>query len=477
MDPADDVDVIADYEVVVIGCGIAGLCAGIRAAELERSAAILEIAPKERRGGETQYAGLIRVPSTDTDLTAFGYEFDVDYSKSDYYQDIMRVTRGKADPDLTKTLVDTVGPTVEWITAQGVEWQTAGVPAEHWQGTVVEHIQALGKHTIDSLVEQAEALGVDVFYDTRATALHQDEASRITGVGAVHDGSRVRFDCDAVVVACGGFESNVEKRSRYLGEDYDTIVVRGTRYNTGEPIDAALDLGAKAVGHWSGAHVTIIDAAAPPVEGGEQKVYGYPYAVLVNHDGERFLDEGEDMQTFTYAKFGREVFDQPDGEAFVLFDSKLEDHLYSMGQTDRISGDSIRALAGRLGIGDPDRTAATVEAYNDACDPGEFDPTRPDGNHTTGIEPAKSNWAIPIDEPPYYGYPVTAGITFTFGGLAIDTRARVIDTQDRPIPGLYAAGSSTGGIFFHNYPSGSEQANAAVFAKIAAEEIDGYLAG
>lgn len=467
-------DTIDDHEVVVIGCGIGALCAAVRAAELGRSVGVVEIAPEEKRGGQTRHTDLIRVPSAETDLSDHGYEFDVEYSASDFYQDIMRVTGGRADPDLAKTLVDNAGPTIEWITEQGVQWGGTGVPAEHWQGTVVEHMNK-GVTTIDPLVERAEELGAEFYYDTKAEDLLRGEDMDIAGVTAVQSDRRVRFECDAVVIASGGFESNVEKRSRYLGTDYDTIIVRGSPYNTGEPIDSAIDIDAKAEGHWSGAHVTIIDAGSPPVEGGENKVYGYPYGVVVNHDGQRMFDEGADMQTFTYAKYGRIVFDQPEQEAFVLCDSSLKDHVYSTGPTDAISGDTIEELAARLGIGDPETTAETVTEFNAACDPDEFIPNKLDGNRTDGVDPEKTNWAIPIDEPPFYGYPVTAGITFTFGGLAINTNAEVLDTRDRPIPGLYAAGSSTGGLFYHNYPSGSEQTNAAVYGKIAAQRLDAFL--
>lgn len=469
-------EIIDGYDVVVIGCGIAGICGAIRSAELGHTTAVLEIAPKEKRGGQTSYAGLMRVPSTDCDLSRYGYEFDEKYSQSDFRRDIMKVTQMRADPDLTDTLVKNAGQTIEWITSHGVEWGSVGVPAEHWQGTVVEHRQGLGKHTMNYLVQAAEDLGVEIYYRTKAKGLLQDNELRIAGVEAVQDDRKARFEAQAVIIASGGFESNVEKRSQYLGKDYDIIKVRGTRYNTGEPIEQALEIDAQPAGHWSGAHVTIIDGGSPDIEGGENKVYGYPYGIVVNHNGQRFLDEGEDMQTFTYAKYGRKVFEQPHQEAFVLFDESLKDHVYSTGPTEAIKGETIRELANRLGIGNVDATEKTVEEFNAACDPGEFVPNRLDGNATTEITPKKTNWAIPVDEPPFYGYPATAGITFTFGGLKINTNAQVIHTNEEPIPGLYAAGSSTGGIFYHNYPSGSEQANAAVYAKLAAEHIEDYLA-
>ncbi|MFC7233486.1 FAD-binding protein [Saliphagus sp. GCM10025308] len=199
------------------------------------------------------------------------------------------------------------------------------------------------------------------------------------------------------------------------------------------------------------------------------RIDGYQYGLIVNHDGERFVDEGEDARAHTYAKFGQRIFEQPYHEAFILVDSKVVDDVAHMGPSNPITADSIESLANRLGIENVDQTAETVEAYNAASDPGDYKPNELDGNEATSIEPPKSNWALPLDEPPYTGYAVTGGMTFGFGGVAITPDAKVLDTCDRPIPNLYAAGNSTGGLFYHNYPGGTGLTNAAVYGKIAAE--------
>jgi tricarballylate dehydrogenase len=236
-----------------------------------------------------------------------------------------------------------------------------------------------------------------------------------------------------------------------------------------------LDAGGKADGQWGGAHMALIDAESPDVEGGANRVDGYQYGLLINNKGERFFDEGEDARAHTYAKLGRIIFEQPEHEAFIIIDEPLKEHQRATGPGGWVRGDSVVEVLEELVCDEPEAGAATVEEFNAATDPDEFDPNSLDGNSTEGLDIDKSNWALPIDEPPYYGYRVTGGITFGFGGAAQDTRARALDTIGRPIPGVYVAGNTTGGLFFDNYPGGTGLANAAVFGKIAGEEATEYV--
>lgn len=462
-----------DFDVVVAGCGLAGMSAGLRAAEKGSSVAILEKAPEERRGGQTQYAHAIRVPSTDTDIP--GYEFEHEYSPSDFYQDIMKVTKGRADQELLQTLVDNAGSTVEWLTEQGIEWEERSPMGRPSKNSIAWHPGYEGSNTLEILIEAAAELGTEVFYTMEARSLRRSNDSRITGLTAVGGDSVVLFECEAVIIAAGGFEANAEKRTRYMGPQFDEMKVRGSRYVTGEAIDMAIDIGANPVGQWSGAHMAMVDPALPEVEGGLMKINGFPYSVMVNHDGERFVDEGADMQNNTYAAYGRRAFEQPDHEAFIIFDGKTREYVFSSGPSEPMESDSLETLVRRLGIDDVEATLETISEFNDACDPGEFNAHDLDGNATSEIEPPKSNWALPIDEPPFYGFPTTGGITFTFGGLQINTNAEVLDTSFDPIPGLYAAGNSTGELFYYNYPGGSGQINAAVYGRIAGENAAEYV--
>lgn len=458
------------YDTVIVGCGMAGLSAGVRAAELGRDVAILEKAPKEHRGGQTQFSESFRVPSADCDLSDEGYEFAIpDYTREEFYEDVMSQTNGKADDDLTRTLVDNAGETVEWLTAKGVEWDMEPLAV----GYTVARTWFDGEEAVGTLVEAAEDHGADVFYEAEARDLRFD-GTRVTGIEAVVGDERRTFDCETVVVASGGYESSSRKRAAYMGAGYDDMKVRGSRYNTGEAIDMATDAGARATGQWSGAHMALIDANAPDFEGGANRVDGYQYGVILNVNGNRFVDEGEDARAHTYAKFGQRIFEEPEHRAYIVVDSEVNEELVrATGPSEPTKAESLDGLLAEIDV-ETEQALDTVRAFNAACDPGEFDPHTLDGNRAELPLP-KSNWAIPIDDPPYYAYEVTGGITFAFGGVRITPDAQVLDGRERVIPGLYAAGNSTGGLFFDNYPGGTGLMNAAVYGKLAAEHADEYL--
>jgi tricarballylate dehydrogenase len=363
--------------------------------------------------------------------------------------------------------------TFEWLTGLGLEWEYR---APH-PGYTAGRVWLDGEEMVDELVKIYEEKGGHVYYDTEARGLHRDDEGDVTAVDARVEGKRTCFEGDAVILAAGDYGSSKERRTRYYGPGYGNMKVRGSRYNTGEAIDAAMEVGAKSDGEWGDAHMAIIDAQSPDVEGGITRIDGYQYGLILNHDGERFVDEGEDARAHTYAKFGRRIFDQPYHEAFIVVDSKVVDDVAHMGPGRPITADSIESLVHRLDIERPEKAVETVETFNAACDPdpGEYDPNVLDGNSATEVEPPKSNWALPLDEPPFTGYPVTGGMTFAFGGVAITPDAEVLDTTDRVIPGLFAAGNSTGGLFYENYPGGTGLTNAAVFGRVAAESAAEYV--
>lgn len=454
-----------NYDIVVIGCGMAGLAAGLRAAELDNSVAILEKTDKANRGGQTRYSESFRVPSTEADLEQYGYEFAVsDYSPDDFYDDIMDRTNGEADPDLARTIVDNAGETIEWLTDRGVDWNMEPLAV----GYTAARTWFDNDEFVEHLVEKAESNGADVIYHTEARDLSLSDDYEVEAVEAVVEDKRVTFTCDAAILACGGYESSEEKRAKYMGRGYEEMTIRGSPYNTGEAIDMAIDAGANAVGQWSGAHMAIIDAGAPAFGGGANRVDGYQYGVILNVNGDRFVDEGEDARAHTYAKFGREIFEQPDHTGYIVVDSETHDLIRATGPSEPTVADSLAELFETLDI-DAETALETVQDFNANCDPDEFDPNTLDGN-TAAVTPPKSNWALPIDEPPFYAYAVTGGITFAFGGVETTTNAEVLDSRGQPITGLYAAGNSTGGLFYNNYPGGTGLMNAAVFGKIAAEE-------
>jgi len=468
MRPADE-STEDESDIIIIGCGTAGLTAALRASELGRSVIVLEKAPKKNRGGHTQFAESFRIPTADINIDT---EFNVnDYSTSDFYSDIMKMSDLRADPDLAKQVANGAVEMFEWLTARVMDWE---YQAPH-PGYTAGRVWLDGEELVDELVDRIEDHGGEFYYKAEAYDFHRDESGRVNTVRARVDGRDTVFKGRAIILAAGDYGSSKERRTRYFGPGYGKIKVRGSRYNTGEAVEGALDVGAKSDGEWGEAHMAIIDAESPDFEGGITRVDGYQYGLILNHDGQRFVDEGEDSRAHTYAKFGQRIFEQPHHEAFIIVDSKAVDDVAHMGSSRPITGKSIESLVRRLDIENTDQAVETVEEYNEACSATNYDPNVLDGNATEGIDPPKSNWAVPLDDPPYTGYPVTGGMTFGFGGVAITPEAQVLNTSDEPIPGLFAAGNATGGLFYNNYPGGTGLTNAAVFGKTAGEAAVEYI--
>ena len=277
------------------------------------------------------------------------------------------------------------------------------------------------------------------------------------------------------MLAAGGFQGNYEWRTRYLGPGWELAKVRGTRFNTGDGIRMALDIGAMPYGNWSGCHAVGWERNAPEfgdlAVGDQFQKHSYPFAVMVNATGRRFVDEGADFRNYTYAKYGRVILEQPGQFAWQIFDAKvlhLKRDEYNIRQITKATANTLEELAPQLDGVDPDAFLDEIAAYNAAVRTDiPFDPNVKDGRRTEGLAIPKSNWANTIDEPPFEAYAVTCGITFTFGGLRIDTEGQVLDTESEPIPGLYAAGELVGGIFYFNYPGGSGLTSGSVFGRIA----------
>ena len=275
----------------------------------------------------------------------------------------------------------------------------------------------------------------------------------------------------------GGFQANAEWRTRYLGPGWDLAKVRGTRFNTGDGIRMALEIGAMPYGNWSGAHAVAWDYNAPEfgdlAVGDAFQKHSYPFGIVINNDGRRFVDEGADFRNYTYAKYGREILAQPGHAAWQIFDAKV-DHLlrdeYRIRQVTKVTADSLEELCARMEGVDSQKAFETITSYNAAIQ-GDvaFDPNVKDGRRTAGLDPDKTNWANTIDEPPFQAYNVTCGLTFTFGGLRIDTGGRVLDSDLVAIPGLYAAGELVGGLFYFNYPGGTGLMSGAVFGRLAGD--------
>jgi len=478
-------------DVVVVGGGNAALCAALAAVEQGAKVVVLECAPEADRGGNSRYtAGAMRVvfegvedlkkimELSDEEIsnTDFGrYSFD------DYFDDMARITRYRANPDLVETLIRESQDTMVWMRGKGVRFQPSyGRQAfkvngrfRFWGGLAVETWGG-GPGLVDSLYQAAEKAGIDVRYATRAVSLIMEEGA-CRGVVVRHQGKTSEIHANAVVLASGGFEANAEWRTRYLGPGWDLAKVRGTRFNTGDGIRMALDAGALPYGNWSGCHSVGWDRNAPEfgdlAVGDNFQKHSYPFGIMINANGERFVDEGADFRNFTYAKYGRVVLEQPGQFCWQVFDAKVTNLLrdeYRIRQVTKAKADSLKALAGMLEDVDPEKFLACVKEYNAAVATDvPFDPTVKDGRCTRGLAVPKSNWANTIDTPPFEAYAVTCGITFTFGGLQINDDAQVVSVDDTPMAGLFAAGELVGGLFYFNYPGGTGLTSGAVFGRIA----------
>jgi tricarballylate dehydrogenase len=497
----------AAYDVVVAGAGNAAMCAALAAQEAGARVLVLEKAPREARGGNTfftggafrfPYGGLEDIRRLVPDLSeAEASAIDVGtYPATQFHEDLVRVSDGKAGRELVEVLATQALPTMLWMRERGVRWVPLygrqavrdGNVHRFWGGLVLEAVGG-GPGLSDRQFELAEEAGIEVRYETALAGVILEQASSetrgrgvstrgarsIAGVSVDTGDAREELATTAVVLACGGFEANAEMRREHLGAGWELAKVRGTEHNTGDGIRAALEAGAAPAGDWGGCHAVAWDLNAP--ETGNRRIgdlyqkHSYPMGIIVNMNGERFVDEGADFRNYTYAKYGREILWQPHRVAFQVFDSKMAHLLrdeYRIREATRAESETIGGLAEAMGI-DVEGLERTVAAYNAAVQAGEFDPARQGGKRTEGITPPKSNWALPLDTPPYVGYAVTCGITFTFGGLRVDGQARVLDGDGRPIAGLYAAGELVGGLFYDNYAGGSGLMAGSVFGRIAGE--------
>jgi tricarballylate dehydrogenase len=478
--------------VIVVGGGNAALCAALSARENGAEVLVLERAEGALKGGNTAFtAGAMRVAYEGVeDLLTLMPELTEEeqattdfgsYTASDFFDDLARVTEYRTDPELAGILTDESLSTLQWMNQHGVRFvpiygrQAFKIDGrfKFWGGLTVE-VSGGGPGLVDALTKAAANAGVQIEYGARVVSLIAGDEG-VTGVRVRQNGVTRDELADAVILASGGFQANTAWRTQYLGPNWDLAKVRGTQFNTGDGHDMALRIGASPAGNWSGCHAVSWERNAP--EFGDMAVgdhfqkHSYPWSVMVNADGKRFVDEGADFRNYTYAKYGRRVLEQPGQFAWQVFDSKVSHLLrdeYRIKQVTKVTASTLEELAKKMEGVDPEGFLAEIRGYNAAVNQEiAFDPNVKDGRGTSGLAVNKTNWANTIEEGPFEAYAVTCGITFTFGGLRINTDAQVLDTDQRVIPGLYAAGEIVGGVFYFNYPGGSGLTNGSVFGKIA----------
>jgi tricarballylate dehydrogenase len=487
------------FDVIVVGGGNAALVSALSAYQAGAHVAIFEAATQTERGGNSRFSsGIFRIPHTGLSsvepLLHSSASDDVKYCRMDpytrdmYHKDIDRTSKGQCDGKQVDVMLQHAFETVTWMKEElGVKWQ---LPLGKFfdrekiikaQGVVSmppwDTIMAIGEGTglMEALWEAVEKTDISVFHGTPVADLIAD-GDTIRGVKVRSRDVTLKY-FGQVILACGGFEASSRLRRQYLGEGWDLVALRGTRFNTGTMMEKAVAVGAGVAGHFGGCHATPHDLNAPkvlhPDDTDKMSRYSFPYSVMVNAEGHRFMDEGENHFSLTYAKTGSAIVRQPHAIAYQIFDQKtlhLLEPRYSVASP--VQADTVEELALKIGI-DANVLSKTIGDYNAAAPSDaeqKFDAFSLDGVSTgTALAIPKSNWALPIDKGPFVAYGVTCGITFTYGGLRTDDAARVLNNEDLIMPGLWAVGEIAGGFFAFNYPGGSGLTKGAVFGRIAGQ--------
>ena len=478
-------------DVLVIGGGSAAFDAAVAAREhgAER-VVMLEKAPESEYGGNARYSGTgfrfwhhgrdeIREFVPDVDNAFFDSAVIAPYTAEEFFSDLERMTLGRMDPQLARTLVEESNIAVHWMKNSGIRWELLKEHAKvgnkrYFERGIAIHAAGGGVGLLEQWRRIAESMNIEVRFSSPVTAIHGN-MHHVEGVRVSTPEREYDLRSRAVIACAGGFQANAEMRARYLSDNADFVKVRGSKHDTGEVLNLLLALGAAAAGQWQSGHMSPIDAQAPDFEtpqhadgrGNTQSRYDYPFGITVNALGLRFFDEGEAQHSYTYAKTGRAILAQPGATAWQIYDQTgIHQHRYPHHKASFEEATELSGLAHKIGLA-PEVLIDTIQQFNAACrDDVAFDPTRPDGKKTHGLAIPKSNWATRIERPPFRAYPVTCGITFTFGGVKINPKAQVLNSTHRPIRGLYASGDILG-LFFHNYPSFTGQTRNAVFGRLA----------
>ncbi len=473
-----------EFDVVVVGCGVAGLSAAVAATEAGAKVAVLERSTYDERGGNTRYTtAAIRMKNdeavSDDFLDVFannsGYHVQPDFIEATVQDRASWPAQVRAasftDPDLISFFADEAPPAIAWLKAHGVKFGGIGFYGLTPRASPRIAISGGGLHLVEVMTAHAEKIGVTFFYETTAQSLAQNAHGDVCGLRVMSRAQGTQeFACGAVILACGGFEGNAEMVVRYIGAKgrYLRPVARGGYYNKGEGISMALAIGAAPAGDFAEYHTQPIDPRSP---GTEPIVMIYPYGVLLNTEGKRFIDEAPGPIDASYEDTTRIIAAQTRGIAFCILDDKInaiENWQRCVRSTEPPeSAPDVQTLARKLGF---DGTAAerSIAEYNRACRTGAFNPFVLDGLTTEGLTPAKSNYAVPLDKPPFHAYPIISSNTFTFGGLKVNTDCQVLNADGDAMRGLYAAGETVG-IYYGKYPGATSVLRGAVFGRRAGE--------
>jgi tricarballylate dehydrogenase len=458
------------FDLVIVGGGNAGLSAALTARRVGARVVVLESAPRHFRGGNSRHTRNFRCSHAGpTEVLTESY------SEDEFLADLNRVTEHEADQALARLLIARSGSCPAWMSQFGVRFQSSLRGTLHLSRTNVFFLGG-GKALMNSYYAAAARAGIRVEYDAQVVGL-DITGGRFEAAVVLQEGRTRKVTGAALVVAAGGFESNIEWLREAWGQAADNFIIRGTPYNTGKVLRLMLDAGVRSIGDPRQCHAIAVDARAPRFDGGiVTRLDSLPFGIVVNRQGDRFYDEGEDGWPKRYAIWGRLIAGQPDQLAFSIIDSKAA-RAFMPSMYPPMAAGSINELAGMLGL-PADRLTATVTAFNNAVRPGTFNPAVLDDCRTEGLSLAKSHWAQRIDEPPFWGYPLRPGITFTYLGLRTDESARVLMADGTPAENMYAAGEiMAGNILRKGYIAGIGMTIGTVFGRLAGEGAARHAAG
>ena len=457
-------------DVLIVGGGNAALCAALTARRSGAKVMVVESAPQPFRGGNSRHTRDIRY------MHARATEYVTGpYSEEEFWDDLVRVTGSETNERLARLVIRESADLGEWTSANGVRWQPPLRGTLHLTRTNLFMLGG-GKAMVNAYYDTARKLGIPVAYETEACELKVRDGEFLSAI--VRRGAETReISAKSVVIAAGGFEANVPWLKEYWGEAAENFLIRGTQYNQGRMLKELLEHGAKPVGDPRGCHAVAIDARGPKFDGGiVTRLDCVPFGIVVDRSAKRFYDEGEDFWPKRYAIWGGLVARQPDQIAYCVVDSKTISH-FIPSVYPAIEARSVAELASRLGL-EPAALVATVEQFNRSVRPGLFDPANLDSCRTQGLDPPKSHWALPIDTPPFYGYPLRPGITFTYLGVTVNERGQVVMQDDRPAKNIFAAGEvMAGNILRRGYLAGFGLTIGFVFGRIAGREAARHALG